>query len=46
MKVNDLTTPALVVNADKVKRNADRMLERCKNYGVDLRPHFKTSKAM
>lgn len=46
MKVNDLNTPALVVDVDKVKRNADRMLKRCKEYGVDLRPHFKTSKAV
>ena len=44
MKVSDLSTPALVVYLSKVKKNASVMLERCVEYGVKLRPHFKTSK--
>ncbi|XP_034411242.1 D-threo-3-hydroxyaspartate dehydratase [Cyclopterus lumpus] len=41
-----LCTPALVVDLDKVKRNAEKMIERCQNLGVQLRPHMKTHKTL
>uniref|UniRef100_A0A3B3Y2A0 D-serine dehydratase-like domain-containing protein n=1 Tax=Poecilia mexicana TaxID=48701 RepID=A0A3B3Y2A0_9TELE len=41
-----LCTPALVVDVDKVKRNAKRMMERCHQLGVQLRPHMKTHKTL
>uniref|UniRef100_H2M7I3 Zgc:162816 n=1 Tax=Oryzias latipes TaxID=8090 RepID=H2M7I3_ORYLA len=41
-----LCTPALVVDLDKVKRNAQRMIERCQKMGVQLRPHMKTHKTL
>ncbi|KAK5888689.1 hypothetical protein CesoFtcFv8_014755 [Champsocephalus esox] len=44
--LSSLCTPALVVDVDKVKRNALRMIERCQNLGVQLRPHMKTHKTL
>uniref|UniRef100_A0A673B6H9 Zgc:162816 n=1 Tax=Sphaeramia orbicularis TaxID=375764 RepID=A0A673B6H9_9TELE len=41
-----LCTPALVVDVDKVKRNAQRMIERFQKLGVQLRPHMKTHKTL
>ncbi|XP_034743296.1 D-serine dehydratase-like [Etheostoma cragini] len=41
-----LCTPALVVDVDIVKRNAERMIKRCQNLGVQLRPHMKTHKTL
>ncbi|XP_061587340.1 D-serine dehydratase [Cololabis saira] len=41
-----LCTPALVVDVDKVKTNAQRMIERCRKLGVQLRPHMKTHKTL
>ncbi|KXJ17400.1 uncharacterized protein LOC110234072 [Exaiptasia diaphana] len=42
----DLRTPALVVDIDKVKKNCQEMAERCKRLGVQLRPHMKTHKTL
>ncbi|XP_036940079.1 D-threo-3-hydroxyaspartate dehydratase isoform X1 [Acanthopagrus latus] len=44
--ISALCTPALVVDVDKVKRNAQRMIERCQELGVQLRPHMKTHKTL
>lgn len=44
--ISTLCTPALVVDLDKVKINAQRMIERCQKLGVQLRPHMKTHKTM
>lgn len=44
--ISTLSTPALVLDVDKVKRNAQRMIERCQNLGVQLRPHVKTHKTL
>lgn len=41
-----LCTPALVVDVDKVKRNARRMMGFCEKLGVQLRPHMKTHKTL
>src|SRR6185369_3187481 len=46
MKLETLTTPGLVLDIAKVKRNAERMSRRIKQFGADLRPHIKTHKCL
>jgi D-serine deaminase-like pyridoxal phosphate-dependent protein len=46
MKLETLKTPGLVLDVAKVKRNADRMSQRIKQFGADLRPHIKTHKCI
>jgi D-serine deaminase-like pyridoxal phosphate-dependent protein len=40
----ELDTPALYVDLDVLERNIARMQERCRVWGVALRPHVKTHK--
>lgn len=42
--IQDLETPCFLVDIDIVKRNCQRMIDRCKEMGVELRPHMKTHK--
>ena len=42
--LQDLQTPALVVDARRLERNLSRMKEKAKSLGVTLRPHLKTHK--
>jgi len=42
----DLTTPALILDRDKLEKNAKRMRDRVGGLGVILRPHVKTSKSI
>ncbi|XP_076880930.1 D-serine dehydratase [Brachyhypopomus gauderio] len=44
--IKDLCTPAFVVDIDVVRRNAETMLERFQQLGVQLRPHMKTHKTL
>ncbi len=46
MKLETLKTPSLVLDVAKVKRNAERMSHRVKQFGADLRPHIKTHKCI
>jgi D-serine deaminase-like pyridoxal phosphate-dependent protein len=46
MKLETLKTPSLVLDITKVKRNAERMSQRIKQFGADLRPHIKTHKCI
>ena len=46
MRVEDLGTPAALVDLDVVERNAARMSERASRLGVRLRPHVKTHKTI
>ena len=39
-------TPALVVDEDRMKENARRMLRTVREQGVSLRPHVKTHKTI
>ena len=39
-----ITTPALMVDAAKLKSNIAQMMERCRDAGLALRPHGKTHK--
>ena len=42
----DLPTPALILDRDRLERNAVRMREKVAKLGVRLRPHVKTSKSI
>ena len=44
MNALDLDTPALYVDLDVLERNIQVMREKCKAWGVGLRPHTKTHK--
>ena len=45
MKVDELDTPVLVVDLDRMEKNIKRMADFTRDCGVDLRPHVKTHKA-
>jgi D-serine deaminase-like pyridoxal phosphate-dependent protein len=40
----DLTTPSLILDLDRFRRNAKRMADKAREGGVRLRPHVKTHK--
>lgn len=42
--IHDVETPCFLVDIDVVKRNCQRMIDRCQKLGVELRPHMKTHK--
>jgi D-serine deaminase-like pyridoxal phosphate-dependent protein len=44
VKKNDLPTPCLVVDLDKLQSNISDVARRAERAGVDLRPHIKTHK--
>src|ERR1700730_7318765 len=44
--VNDVSTPAVLIDVDVVERNVARMAERARAAGVRLRPHAKTHKIL
>jgi D-serine deaminase-like pyridoxal phosphate-dependent protein len=44
--ISDLQTPALLVDAARLKRNCDRMEARCRELGIRFRPHLKTAKSI
>lgn len=46
MDLNNLPTPALVLDLDRLKRNAERMSDRVRDLGARLRPHVKTHKCI
>ena len=46
MLLEELETPALLLDAPKMDANIDRMRERMRTFGVALRPHVKTSKCV
>lgn len=46
VRVEDLGTPAALVDLDVVARNTSRMGERASRLGVRLRPHVKTHKTI
>lgn len=41
-----LETPRLLLDRERLERNASRMRERCDALGVALRPHLKTAKSV
>ncbi|MBV2357948.1 alanine racemase [Streptomyces sp. J2-1] len=44
--LHDPDTPFAVVDAARVRRNADRLARRAEQLGVTLRPHVKTAKSL
>lgn len=44
--LEELPTPAFIVDLEVVKRNAKQMIERFQGLGVQLRPHMKTHKTL
>lgn len=44
MTIDELQTPALVLNLDALERNLQRMATECKQTNIGLRPHTKTHK--
>jgi len=44
--LDDLPTPALILDRAVLRRNLKRMSERLRNAGVMLRPHLKTAKSI
>ena len=44
MDIEDLDTPSLVVDLDRMRKNMERMARFTKECGVALRPHVKTHK--
>ena len=44
--LNDVATPALVLDLPTLDRNISRMADRCRDLGVSLRPHVKTPKSL
>ena len=44
--IADLETPCFLVDIDVVKRNCQKMIDRCQKFGVELRPHMKTHKTV
>ena len=44
MDALDLDTPSLYVDLDALERNIAGMQEKCRAWGVELRPHVKTHK--
>ena len=46
MTLDDLTTPALLVDRGRLARNLDRMQARADGNNVALRPHVKTHKSV
>lgn len=46
MNIFDVKTPTLLLDIERVKRNAERVSEIAKRNGVRLRPHVKTHKCV
>jgi D-serine deaminase-like pyridoxal phosphate-dependent protein len=44
--MQDLRTPCLLLDIDRVKRNAERMIDVARRNNVRLRPHVKTHKCI
>ncbi len=46
MQLQDLTTPAALVDTTRLQRNIERMQQRMNTLGVAFRPHVKTTKCV
>ncbi|MBL4602485.1 MAG: alanine racemase [Emcibacteraceae bacterium] len=46
MQINDLYTPCLIIDKNKLKTNINRMREKAKKLNVIFRPHVKTAKSI
>lgn len=46
VRIEDLPTPALLLDIERLESNLRRMAERARSLGVALRPHIKTHKCI
>src|SRR3954467_14529027 len=46
MDLRTIKTPSLVLDVERVRRNAERMSARVRGFGATLRPHVKTHKCV
>lgn len=46
MTLDDLETPCLILDAERMERNVARLRARLAKFGVILRPHLKTAKSI
>ncbi len=46
LTLDQLETPRLLLERDRLERNCLQMRERCRELGVRLRPHLKTAKSI
>ncbi len=46
MNLQTIPTPSLVIDIERVKRNAERIGRRVRDFGANLRPHIKTHKCI
>ncbi len=46
MDLETITTPALLLDVERLRRNAERIGNRVRDLGVRLRPHVKTHKSI
>ncbi|HVE59122.1 MAG TPA: alanine racemase [Pyrinomonadaceae bacterium] len=46
MQLENIKTPSLILDYQRMKRNADRMTARAKSLNVALRPHVKTHRCL
>ncbi len=46
MHIDDIPTPALLLDLDRLEANLERMARRTRELGVGLRPHAKTHKCV
>lgn len=46
MLIDDLKTPALLLDRTRLEKNIDRMAKKAEDNGVHLRPHIKTHKCL
>lgn len=46
MHIDDVSTPALLLDLDRLEANLERMADRTRELGVRLRPHAKTHKCV
>ena len=44
MKLSQLETPALYLDLDAFDRNQKRIVSTLRKYGLDLCPHYKSTK--
>lgn len=45
-RINELVTPACLIDNTRLQGNARRISEHCEQQGVALRPHVKTLKSL
>ena len=46
MRLQDLSTPAALIDYTRMQRNIQRMQQRMNELGVSFRPHVKTAKCI